>query len=47
MDDPSREGIAAGSVTWGYATGELLRAHNPTVLFESVRELYGMLVPAG
>jgi phosphoglycolate phosphatase len=34
-----RAGIAAGSVTWGYATAEALRRHRPDILFDDVTAL--------
>jgi phosphoglycolate phosphatase len=40
------EGIAAGGVSWGYATLELLKAHTPTLLFESVDEMQQALLPS-
>lgn len=32
-------GIASGAVGWGYATPELLRAHRPTVYFDSIEAM--------
>ncbi len=40
-------GIAAGAVTWGYATPELLENHAPTHLFRTVGELTAVLTGAG
>lgn len=39
------ERIHAGSVTWGYATADLLRAHRPTEVFDTVEELRRVLLP--
>lgn len=41
------EGIAAGAVTWGYATSELLRAHRPTAMFDDMDELRRFLLGDG
>lgn len=38
-------GAASGAVAWGYATPELLRAHNPTLFFGSVEEMATRLAP--
>jgi phosphoglycolate phosphatase len=38
------ERMAAGVVSWGYATPELLRAHRPTVMFESVDQMLRVLM---
>jgi phosphoglycolate phosphatase len=36
--------IDSGAVSWGYATPELLRAHQPTVMFESVEDVLRVLL---
>jgi len=36
-------GLAAGAVTWGYATAEILRAHGPTHVFHSLDEIGALL----
>ncbi len=38
--------IAAGAVSWGYATPEILRAREPKAMFESVAEMQDMLLAA-
>lgn len=41
-------GLAFGAVTWGYATAELLRRHQPTLVFDSVAAIGdAVLGPAG
>lgn len=36
-------GLASGAVTWGYATAELLRAHGPTLVFESMDDIAALV----
>jgi len=36
-------GLASGAVTWGYATAEVLRAHRPTLMFSSLKEIEAAL----
>jgi phosphoglycolate phosphatase len=38
------EHIAAGAVSWGHATPELLRAHGATVLFDNFEALHSFLL---
>lgn len=37
------EGLASGAVEWGYATPDLLRRHNPTLMFDSVERMAAVL----
>lgn len=46
IEAAASEGIAAGSVSWGYATPEILLAHRPTIMFESVDEMQRVLTGA-
>ena len=46
-DKATAERIAAGGVSWGYASPELLRAHRPTVMFESFDDVLRVLVGGG
>ena len=39
IDAAKETGIAAGAVTWGYATAELLRSCQPTEMFTQVAEI--------
>jgi phosphoglycolate phosphatase len=39
MDAAKAAGIAAGAVTWGYATAELLRACEPAEMFDTMEEI--------
>lgn len=39
IEAAARAGIAAGAVTWGYATADLLRSYKPTHLFDSFEDL--------
>ena len=36
-------GLAAGAVTWGYATAQILRAHGPTHVFHNLDEIGALL----
>jgi len=36
-------GIACGAVTWGYAAREVLEAHKPDMIFESIEDIAGQL----
>ncbi|MFO0618002.1 MAG: HAD hydrolase-like protein [Polyangiaceae bacterium] len=46
IEAAAAERIAAGAVTWGYATGELLRAKRPNELFESLDDVRRLLLGA-
>jgi phosphoglycolate phosphatase len=37
------EGIAAGAVSWGYATPEILREQQPSAMFESIAQMQRVL----
>jgi phosphoglycolate phosphatase len=39
MDAAKAAGIAAGAVTWGYATAELLRSCKPAEIFDTMEEV--------
>jgi phosphoglycolate phosphatase len=39
IDAARKAGLAAGAVSWGYATVELLRAHRPDYLFSSMDDI--------
>lgn len=41
------EGLASGAVGWGYATPDLLRRQNPTLMFDSVEHMAAVLAGAG
>jgi len=45
IEAAAKAGLASGAVTWGYATPELLRAHRPTLVFESMEEIAAALAP--
>ena len=47
IEAAAAERIAAGGVSWGYASPELLRAHRPTVMFESFDDVLRVLVGGG
>lgn len=44
IDAAASQRLAAGAVTWGYATADLLRAHGPTFVFESMDDIAAALV---
>lgn len=39
IEAASRTGIDSGAVTWGYARPEILKAHRPTFLFNTMEEI--------
>lgn len=41
------EGLASGAVGWGYATPDLLRRHDPTLMFDSVERMAAVLAGGG
>lgn len=45
IDAAAAERIPAGSVTWGYASAELLRARQPAQMFDTVDEVRRLLLP--
>jgi phosphoglycolate phosphatase len=38
-------GAASGAITWGYATEEILVAHEPTLLLRTMREVEALAEP--
>jgi phosphoglycolate phosphatase len=46
IDAAASQGLAAGAVTWGYATAGRLRACRPTMMFESMDDISAALVYA-
>jgi phosphoglycolate phosphatase len=44
IDAAHEAGIDAGAVTWGFATPELLRRHEPEILFDSMSEIGDKIV---
>lgn len=45
IDAAVAERIAAGAVTWGYASADILRARRPTRMFDTLDELRRVLLP--
>lgn len=41
-----RAGIDSGAVTWGYARPEILQAHRPTFLFDTMEDIARAILPA-
>jgi phosphoglycolate phosphatase len=46
IDAAKAAGLPSGAVTWGYATGMLLRSCEPTEVFDSVEEIPNRLLSA-
>jgi phosphoglycolate phosphatase len=44
IDAARQAGLAAGAVSWGYATIDLLRAHQPDYLFASMDDIRRAIV---
>lgn len=47
LEAAAQEGLASGAVSWGYATPDILRAHRPTLMFDSVEHMAAVLAGRG
>ena len=47
IEAASRAGLDSGAVTWGYARPEILEAHRPTFLFNTMDDIARAALGAG